>query len=227
MFETNAPVQNRAKSRWRNGANDVNRADRMGPPTVLAAALSQGRVTVRRVSRACRSLFALVAALCLVAACGSADEDDAAASPSRTSTPGTAALPTGDRTTVQRVVDGDTIVVDGDERVRFIGMDTPETKDPRKPVQCFGKEAARRTEQLLPPGTPIVLVYDVDRFDRYGRTLAYVYRARDGMFVNASLVRDGYAQVDTVPPDVAHADDFVALQRAARNAGRGLWTKCR
>jgi micrococcal nuclease len=106
-------------------------------------------------------------------------------------------------------------------------MDTPETKDPRKPVQCFGKEASKRTEQLLPPSTPIVLVYDVDRFDRYGRTLAYVYRASDGLFVNASLVRDGYAQVDTVPPDVAHADDFVALQRAARDANRGLWSACR
>lgn len=136
-------------------------------------------------------------------------------------------MPAGDHTTVQRVVDGDTIVVAGDERVRFIGMDTPETKDPRKPVQCFGKEASRRTEQLLPTGTAIVLVYDADRFDRYGRTLAYVYRARDGMFVNASLVRDGYAVAYTVPPDVAHADDFVALEREARNAGRGLWTTCR
>jgi micrococcal nuclease len=176
-------------------------------------------------SRACRSVLALVTVLCLVAACG--DGADDASSSSAPSTLVSAAVPAGDHTTVQRVVDGDTIVVAGDERVRFIGMDTPETKDPRKPVQCFGKEASRRTEQLLPPGTRVVLVYDVDRFDRYGRTLAYVYRARDGMFVNASLVRDGYAQVDTVPPDVAHADDFVALERVARNAGRGLWASCR
>jgi|tagenome__1003787_1003787.scaffolds.fasta_scaffold20401223_2 micrococcal nuclease len=133
---------------------------------------------------------------------------------------------TGDATKVERVVDGDTIVVTGGERVRFIGMDTPETKDPRKPVQCYGREASARTEQLLPPGTAVVLVYDVDRTDRYGRTLAYVYRARDNLFVNASLVRDGYAMALTVPPDVAKADEFVRLAREAREADRGLWHAC-
>jgi endonuclease YncB( thermonuclease family) len=136
-------------------------------------------------------------------------------------------VPAGNHTTVQRVVDGDTIVVAGGVRVRFIGMDTPETKDPRRPVGCFGQEASRRTEHLLPPNTPIVLVYDVDRYDRYGRTLAYVYRARDGLFVNASLVHDGDAVAYTVPPNVAHADEFVALERAARATGRGLWSACR
>jgi micrococcal nuclease len=133
----------------------------------------------------------------------------------------------GDETKVERVVDGDTIVVTGGERVRFIGMDTPETKDPRKPVQCFGREASARTERLLPPGTAVALVYDVDRIDRYGRTLAYVYRASDGLFVNASLVRDGYAVAFTVPPNVAKADEFVRLARQARQAGRGLWRACR
>jgi micrococcal nuclease len=160
------------------------------------------------------------AVLCVLGACA---DDHTSASPSTTG----AAVPSGEHTTVQRVVDGDTIVVAGGARVRLIGMDTPETKDPRRPVGCFGKEASRRTEQLLTPGTRIVLVYDVDRFDRYGRTLAYVYRASDGVFVNASLVRDGYAVAYTVPPDVAHADEFVALQRAARDAGRGLWSACR
>jgi micrococcal nuclease len=106
-------------------------------------------------------------------------------------------------------------------------MDTPETVDPRRPVQCFGKAASARTKQLLPKGTRVVLVYDVDRTDRYGRTLAYVYRASDGLFVNASLVRDGYAVVYTFPPNVAHVDEFVALARAARESGRGLWSACR
>jgi micrococcal nuclease len=70
------------------------------------------------------------------------------------------------------------------------------------------------------------LVYDVERNDRYGRTLAYVYDSQDGAFVNAALVRDGYASAYTYPPNVAHADEFVALQRDARDAGRGLWGAC-
>lgn len=80
--------------------------------------------------------------------------------------------------------------------------------------------------QLLPVGTPIRLVYDVQRLDRYGRTLAYVHRLADGVLVNAAMVRDGYAAVLTVPPNVAHADEFVALQRAAREANRGFWGAC-
>jgi micrococcal nuclease len=128
--------------------------------------------------------------------------------------------------TVSRVIDGDTIVVDQGERVRFIGVDTPETKDPRKPVQCFGEAASAFTSSLIPPGTQVRLVYDVERTDRYGRTLAYVYRADDDLFVNAALVRDGYAVSVTYPPDVAHADEFAALASDARAAGRGLWGTC-
>jgi micrococcal nuclease len=158
----------------------------------------------------------VVALLVVLAACGDNGSDRSPVTPVK-----------GDATKVERVVDGDTIVVSGGERVRFIGVDTPETKDPRKPVQCFGREASARTEQLLPPGTGVVLVYDVDRADRYGRTLAYVYRARDSLFVNASLVRDGYAVVLTVPPNVAKADEFVQLAREAREANRGLWRACR
>jgi micrococcal nuclease len=149
-------------------------------------------------------------------------------------------LPQGADATVTRVVDGDTIMVrlDGrDTTVRLIGVDTPETKDPRKPVQCFGREASARTKALLPEGTAVRIAYDVERNDRYGRTLGYVYRRdtnRDGnrdrdatgSFVNAALVRDGFASVYTYPPNVAHADEFVALQREARDAGRGLWGAC-
>ena len=141
-------------------------------------------------------------------------------------------LPDGDDATVTRVVDGDTISVElgGHElKVRLIGIDTPETKDPRKAVQCFGREASARTAELLPVGTGVRLAYDAERTDRYGRTLAYVYRkdrARTGSFVNADLVRDGYASAYTSPPNVAHVDEFVALQREARDSRRGLWGAC-
>ncbi|HEX2192720.1 MAG TPA: thermonuclease family protein [Acidimicrobiales bacterium] len=137
-----------------------------------------------------------------------------------------AALPAGVDTTVERVVDGDTLVVTGGHRVRLIGVDTPETKDPRKPVQCFGREAAAYVAALLGDGADVRLVGDVEERDAYGRTLAYVYRLADGLFVNAELVRQGYAQVLTIPPNVAHTDEFLALAREARERGRGLWSSC-
>ncbi len=140
--------------------------------------------------------------------------------------PSSAPLPPGEDTTVERVVDGDTIKVASVGKVRLIGIDTPETKDPRKPVECFGREAARRAEELMGAGTAVRLVYDAEREDRYGRTLAYVYRIDDGLFVNAALVVEGFAQAYTVPPNVAHADEFVALTSEAREARRGLWSAC-
>ncbi|MGH9156535.1 MAG: thermonuclease family protein [Acidimicrobiales bacterium] len=112
------------------------------------------------------------------------------------------------------------------ERVRLLGVDTPETKDPRRPVGCFGEKASAFTSALLPVGTRVRLVGDVDQRDRYNRLLAYVYRLPDGLFVNAELVSKGYAQVLTIPPNVAHADQFVSLAAEARAAGRGLWSAC-
>lgn len=135
-------------------------------------------------------------------------------------------LPSGDDATVARVIDGDTIVVAGDTKIRLIGIDTPETKDPRRPVGCFGAEASPRTGELVGPGTRVRLVYAVERRDRFGRTLAYVYRLDDGLFVNAALVEEGFAQVATYPPNVAHAEGFVGLQREARERGVGLWGGC-
>ncbi len=132
-------------------------------------------------------------------------------------------IPPGDDTTVSRVVDGDTIEVAGGERVRLIGVDTPEVYGG---AECYGQQASAYTKQLLPVGTAVRLVYDVERLDRYRRTLAYVYRLPDGLFVNAALLRDGYAQVATYPPNVAHVDEFVVLQRQAREAGVGLWSAC-
>lgn len=137
-----------------------------------------------------------------------------------------AGLPEGEDTSVESVVDGDTIVVAGGTRVRLIGVDTPETKDPRRPVGCFGREASRFTASLLPRGTPVRLVGDVEQRDRYDRTLAYVYRLPDGLFVNAELLRRGYAEVLTIAPNVAHAAEFTTLAGSARSSGTGMWQAC-
>ena len=126
---------------------------------------------------------------------------------------------------VDRVVDGDTIVVEG-RRVRLIGIDAPESVDPRRPVACFGREAARFMERLLVPGMRVRLRHDVALRDRYGRELAYVYRLPDRMFINAVLVREGFATPLTIPPDVAHAAQFVRLAAQARARGLGLWRAC-
>ena len=130
-------------------------------------------------------------------------------------------------TTVERVVDGDTLyVADLEERVRLIGIDAPETRHPDEGVECFGREASAHLEELVPPGTEVRLAWDVERVDRYGRPLAYLYRVDDGLLVNLAMVADGYASAYTVPPNVAHEDDFVAAQREAREADRGLWSAC-
>jgi micrococcal nuclease len=129
---------------------------------------------------------------------------------------------------VTKIVDGDTIHValgGRDEKVRYIGMDTPETHKPGTPVQCFGRAASAYNARLL-EGRSVDLRTDAETRDRYGRLLAYVYRRPDGLFVNAELVRRGFATILTIPPNVAHADEFLRLQRAARSAGRGLWSAC-
>jgi micrococcal nuclease len=126
---------------------------------------------------------------------------------------------------VQRVVDGDTVVLAGGERVRYIGVDTPESVKPGTPVQCFAEAASHYNERLI-EGQRVRLRFDAERRDRYGRLLAYVYRARDGLFVNAQLVRRGYASTLTIPPNVAHAGEFRRLAAAARRHGAGLWSSC-
>jgi len=133
-----------------------------------------------------------------------------------------------DTARVARVVDGDTIRVvlpSGEEPVRYIGIDTPESVKPGSPVECFAKRASAYNERLV-GGEPVRLVYDTERRDRYGRLLAYVYRARDGLFVNAELVRRGFATVATFPPNVRHEREFRRLARQARLSGRGLWSEC-
>ncbi len=162
--------------------------------------------------------LACLASVCLLPACSAG---------SSTSQPGSA--PAG-QATVVRVVDGDTVLVTiggRKERVRLIGVDTPESVKPGTPVQCFALEASARTKALLPVGTAVRLERDVELRDRYRRLLAYVFRQPDGLFVNLALAREGDAVPYTFPPNVAHADDFVAAATEARQAVRGLWGRCR
>jgi len=125
---------------------------------------------------------------------------------------------------VARVVDGDTLVLDNRERVRLIGVDTPETKDPRKPVQYFGVEAANFTMRMV-EGKKVRIEYDeantaVGHKDRFGRTLVYVFL--DDKLLNAEIISQGYGHVYTKFP-FRYADEFRALERQARSKNLGLW----
>ena len=128
---------------------------------------------------------------------------------------------------VVRVVDGDTAEMElaggRTEGVRFIGVDTPESVAPGEPVECFGKKASRFTTGLL-EGEEVTLRFGAERRDPYDRLLAYVYL--DGNFVNAELVRLGYARTLEIAPNVGFADKLARLQQVAANAGRGLWGAC-
>ncbi len=117
----------------------------------------------------------------------------------------------GEKALVTRVVDGDTIVLESGKTVRFVGMDTPETVDPRRPVGCFGKEASNETKSLL-TGKVVVLQKDVSDVDKFGRILRYVFLPLDNgqiLFVNDYLVREGFAKVYTYPPDVKFNEQFL------------------
>jgi len=124
---------------------------------------------------------------------------------------------------VTRVIDGDTIEIEGGYKVRYIGIDTPETVHPSKPVECFGLEASNKNKEFV-EGKRIKLEKDVSETDKYGRLLRYVWI--DDTFVNDYLVRQGYAYAYTYPPDVKYAEQFVRAQKEARENNRGLWSSC-
>jgi micrococcal nuclease len=153
----------------------------------------------------------------------------ATASPVAATPEGDGPRPVGETETarVVRVVDGDTLIVDrgrGNERLRYIGIDAPESVTPDTPVEFMGKEASAANAALV-GGATVVLEKDVSDTDRFGRLLRYVW-LRDGdswLFVDLELVRQGYAQVVTFPPDVRWIDTLRDAQRVARDAGRGLW----
>ena len=141
---------------------------------------------------------------------------------SATPTPTVTATATpSDRFLVTRIIDGDTIELENGQKVRYIGMDTPESGD------CYAWEATQRNRELV-LGQWVRLVKDISETDRYGRLLRYVYvgSGPSEVFVNAELVRQGYALAYTYPPDVAFASLFVQLQQEARENERGLWSAC-
>jgi micrococcal nuclease len=130
---------------------------------------------------------------------------------------------------VVEVIDGDTVVIDFDGReelVRLIGIDTPETVHPDRPVECFGPEASAFAAGLLPPGSEVEVTRDVVDRDDYGRLLGYVHRS-DGLFVNEELVRRGFAVPLRIEPNVTYSRAFVAAAQAAEAEDLGLWVACR
>lgn len=135
---------------------------------------------------------------------------------------------------VERAVDGDTLKLGNGERVRLIGIDTPELhvsdklyRDSKRSgqdiatIQAMGKRSYEFTRNLV-EGKRVRLEFDVEKKDRYGRILAYVY-LQDGTFVNAEIMKQGFASVMTYPPNVKYADLFKDLYREARENNRGLW----
>lgn len=135
---------------------------------------------------------------------------------------------------ITRVVDGDTLVLEGGERVRLIGIDTPEMHDSDKllrdarrtnqdteTIKSLGRQSYAFTKSIA-EGKRCRLEYDVEKKDRYKRTLAYAYLS-DGTFLNAEIVKQGYASLLTIPPNVKYADLFLSLYREARENKRGLW----
>ncbi len=134
----------------------------------------------------------------------------------------------GERALVERVVDGDTLVLSDGKTVRFIGIDTPETVDPRRPVGCFGKEASNETKTLL-TSKEVILQKDLSDQDKYGRLLRLIFLPLDDgtiLFVNDYLVREGFAKVMTYPPDIKYNEKFREAEAEAKAEKRGLWGKC-
>ena len=135
---------------------------------------------------------------------------------------------------VRRAVDGDTLELESGERVRLIGIDTPEMHESAKldkdaersgenvaAIKKLGRRSYEFTKKLV-EGKRVSLEFDVERYDKYKRLLAYVY-LKDGTFVNAEIVKQGYASLMTYPPNIRYADDFLKLYRQARENRRGLW----
>ncbi len=128
---------------------------------------------------------------------------------------------------VTRVIDGDTVEVSlngKSQTVRYIGIDTPETKHPSKPIECFGPEASQFNEELV-AGKQVLLEEDITDRDRYGRLLRYVWLEEVGL-VNQILVENGYARVSTYPPDVKYEPLLIAAESLAQADGIGRWSAC-
>ncbi len=180
-------------------------------------------------------ILVLILALCLAS---SACTDDPASvlptlspAPSESATPAT--VPGRDtlepNAIVERVVDGDTIIVEVNgqrERVRLLGIDTPESVAQNRPDQCYGAESSTYLTALLPEGTEVALVLDEEARDQYDRLLAYVVRTSDDLFINLDLLEQGYAGVLIYDPNDHYESLFRAAERTAEDADVGLWGVC-
>lgn len=127
------------------------------------------------------------------------------------------------------MIDGDTIEISTEgvrETVRLIGIDTPETIDPNRPEQCYGAEATQYLESLLPEGTPVTIILDVETRDAYGRLLAFVIRSTDSLFVNLAMVASGHAATLFVDPNLSYQSRLSAAEELAKSSGTGLWGAC-
>lgn len=142
--------------------------------------------------------------------------------PSTTTTRPPPPLPPGDDKTVKTVLDGDSFELTDGTKIRLIGIDAPdvETDD------CFSAEATSHLKELLPADKAVRLVYDTTRTDRFNRTLAYVYRLPDALFVNVAMARDGFAREQTANSNTARQDEIATAVADARTASRGLWQSC-
>lgn len=162
-----------------------------------------------------RALASLVAALCVVlVSCTTRITPDAGGRVSGT---------------VTRVVDGDTIYVafaNRVEQIRLIGVDTPETVHPTKPVECWGPQASQQTKTWLPKGTTVYVTRDVEARDKFGRLLAYVYRSSDNLFVNEELVAGGWARPYPYEPNTSLQAVFAKAAYRAQTSHLGLWAHC-
>jgi micrococcal nuclease len=159
----------------------------------------------------------LVVAVLVVAALSEQDGADAPSAPE-----GAGGSPDDRVVLMGDIGDGDSFRLEDGERVRMIGIDTPEIDE----GECFAIEARDALRELLPRGTAIRLRFDDERTDRFGRTLAYVHRDADDLFVNVELVRLGYAEPLVVPPNVAHAEEIAASSGEALADRVGRWGAC-
>lgn len=126
-------------------------------------------------------------------------------------------------TLVTEVIDGDTIEIESGEKVRLIGIDTPETVDPRRPVGCFGPEASDKAKELM-EGRLVKLEKDVSEKDKFNRLLRYIYV--DQLFINEYLVREGFAHASSFPPDIRYQNLLNQAEGEAKINQKGLWSSC-
>ncbi len=174
----------------------------MGDRVVFAGSGSDGGM---------RGVLALALVAAVSSCAGADDVDDGAA-------------------TVVEIVDGDTLVArfgSRTETIRLIGIDTPETVHPDRPVECFGPEASAFLAEVIPPGTEIRVRRDVVARDHFDRLLGYVYRARDDLFVNGEVVAQGFGRPLSIEPNDTYAIEFVRVAHEAQQANRGVWAACR